>query len=83
MINELTYLIFVPQEFDSIKEKLISALEELMKSYPAFGTPMIARKHFASKAKSNDYHSATEAPATLKALSERVPKKIETLDHFR
>lgn len=73
------------KEFESIREKLITALETLMKSYPAFATPMIARKHFVSKAKSNDYHSAgdTDVPATLKALSERVPKKIETLDHFR
>ena len=78
-------VVFTWQEFESIREKLITALETLMKSYPAFATPMIARKHFVSKAKSNDYHSAgdTDVPATLKALSERVPKKIETLDHFR
>ena len=72
------------QEFGGVKDKLIAQLETIMKAHPAFSTPMIARKCFTTKAKSNDYHAGDpDIPTTLKSLSERISKKVETLDHFR
>lgn len=55
-----------------------------MDRHPVFSTALIARRCFASKSASNEYHFGRPGiPVTLRELEEKMMRDVTSLDHFQ
>ncbi len=72
------------QEFDTVKNELKKQIGLIMDRHPVFSTALIARRCFASKSASNEYHFGRPGiPVTLRELDEKLSRDIVTFDHFK
>ena len=55
-----------------------------MDKHPTFSTALIARRCFASKSDSNEYHFGRPGiPVTLRELEEKMERDVTSLAHFK
>ena len=77
------YSIF-SQEFNALKPELKRQIGSIMDRHPVFSTALIARRCFATKSASNEYHFGRPGiPVTLRELEEKMSRDVASLDHFK
>ena len=77
-------MLFIRQEFNSLKPELKKQIGVIMDKHPTFSTALIARRCFASKSDSNEYHFGRPGiPVTLRELEEKMERDVTSLAHFK
>lgn len=72
------------KEFSAIKPDVKREIGVIMDRHPVFSTALIARRCFATKSASNEYHFGRPGiPVTLRELEEKLSRDIDTMDHFK
>ena len=72
------------QEFNALKPELKRQIGIIMDKHPVFSTALIARRCFASKSASNEYHFGRPGiPVTLRELEEKMVRDVTSFDHFK
>lgn len=72
------------QEFEAMKPELKRKIGLIMDRHPVFSTALIARRCFASKTASNEYHFGRPGiPVTLRELEEKMMRDVTSIDHFK
>lgn len=72
------------KEFNAMKPDLKRQIGVIMDRHPVFSTALIARRCFASKTASNEYHFGRPGiPVTLRELEEKMMRDVSSVDHFK
>jgi len=72
------------KEFNALKPELKRQIGSIMDRHPVFSTALIARRCFATKSASNEYHFGRPGiPVTLRELEEKMSRDVASLDHFK
>merc|ERR1711935_159718 len=72
------------KEFNAMKPELKRQIGLIMDRHPVFSTALIARRCFASKSASNEYHFGRPGiPVTLRELEEKMMRDVLSDDHFK
>ena len=67
-----------------MKPDLKRQIGSIMDKHPTFATALIARRCFASKSDSNEYHFGRPGiPVTLRELEEKMERDVTSLDQFK
>ena len=67
-----------------MKPELKKQIGVIMDRHPVFSTALIARRCFASKSASNEYHFGRPGiPVTLRELEEKMMRDVSSVDHFK
>lgn len=67
-----------------MKPELKRKIGLIMDRHPVFSTALIARRCFASKTASNEYHFGRPGiPVTLRELEEKMMRDVSSIDHFK
>ena len=67
-----------------MKPDLKRQIGTIMDKHPTFSTALIARRCFASKSDSNEYHFGRPGiPVTLRELEEKMERDVTSLDQFK
>ena len=77
-------MIFSSQEFNAIKNDLKKQIGQIMDRHPVFSAALIARKCFATKSASNEYHFGRPGiPVTLRELEEKMSRDVTSVYQFK
>lgn len=72
------------KEFNAMKNDLKKQIGLIMDRHPVFSTALIARRCFATKSASNEYHFGRPGiPVTLRELEEKMSQDVASMDHFK
>lgn len=72
------------KEFNAIKNDLKKQIGQIMDRHPVFSAALIARKCFATKSASNEYHFGRPGiPVTLRELEEKMSRDVTSVYQFK